>query len=202
MTAVGNHMCKPPKPKEVRSLELKYKNIRMPGSNKANRPKGRARQPPTQLPVSTPSASLGLVSTSNKRHKGTSPSLLPPTPPIDNDHSAYVGHIVDTNKSLPKELFVAANTSNRIMGTELTLGALVGVCLFPHVKFVCDPTTKLMYSQDARSICGVVLLGCSSPVNVTEQDWWEHAQKWMSKQVLVLHNSKNTQMKGSFMHKL
>jgi hypothetical protein len=127
---------------------------------------------------------------------------LTPSTGVDNEHIAYVGHSVHTNKSLPKELFVAANTSNRIMGTELTVGALVGLRLVPRVKFVCDPTTKPMYSQDARSICGVVLLGCSSPVNVTEQDWWEHAQKWMSKQVLVLHNSKNTQMKWSFMHKL
>ncbi len=88
------------------------------------------------------------------------------------------------------------------MGTELTVGALVGLRLVPCVKFVCDPTTKLMYSQDARSICGVVLSECSSPVNVTEQDWWENAKNWISKQVLVLRNSKNTKMKWSFMRKL
>ena len=101
----------------------------------------------------------------------------------------------------PKELFVGSTPDTKIRGTEITVSALVGVRLFPQIKFVCNPTVELMFCRDARSICGVVMSECSPPVNITEQDWWEHARKWISKQVSVLRNSKNTQMKWSFMGK-
>ena len=154
-------------------------------------------------PNSTPSASIAASIASGKKSKksGKEQSL---TAQKDDDSasSACMGKLpFQTTDTPPKELFVGSTPDTKIRGTEITVSALVGVRLFPQIKFVCNPTVELMFCRDARSICGVVMSECSPPVNVTEQDWWEHARKWISKQVSVLRNSKNTQMKWSFMGK-
>jgi hypothetical protein len=46
----------------------------------------------------------------------------------------------------PKELFMGNTISKRIMGIEITVSTLVGIHLFPHIKFVCDPWIALMYN--------------------------------------------------------
>ena len=92
----------------------------------------------------------------------------------------------------PKELFLESMEATRIMCTELMVSALVGLCLFPHIKLLCNPMVELIYSQNARSICGIVLLQCSPPINVKEHDWWEYARKWIKQQVSVLQSNKNT----------
>jgi hypothetical protein len=106
------------------------------------------------------------------------------------------------------QLFVGETSSNELveartksMGTELTVSTLVGSRLFPHIKFICDPTVERMYNTDARSICGVVMIHCSPPVEIPERAWWEYARKWISQKVSVLRNSKNTEMKWRFMGK-
>jgi len=186
----------------------------MPGSalTKHHERDVRKRRSPTPLsvsstPASTPSASLASAF---KRPKGKDRSASAPaarqqysTADDDSSTSAGMGsppvRVVGTP---PKELFVGSTTATKIMGTEITVSSLVGVRLFPQIKFVCNPTVELMFCRDARSICGVVMSECSPPVTITEEDWWEHARKWIGKQVSVLRNSKNTQMKWSFMGKL
>lgn len=153
-------------------------------------------------PASTPSASLASA---NKRTKGKDRSVTPRRHQTDDDSiSACLGNNVPDHlpaDTPPKELFVGSTTANKMMGTEITVSSLVSVRLFPQIKFVCNPTVELMFCRDARSICGLFMSECSPPITITEQDWWEHARKWIGKQVSVLRNSKNTQMKWSFMGK-
>ena len=153
-------------------------------------------------PASTPSASLASA---NKRTKGKDRSVTPRRHQTDDDSiSACLGNNVPDHlpaDTPPKELFVGSTTANKMMGTEITVSSLVSVHLFPQIKFVCNPTVELMFCRDARSICGLFMSECSPPITITEQDWWEHARKWIGKQVSVLRNSKNTQMKWSFMGK-
>jgi hypothetical protein len=155
-------------------------------------------------PSSTPSASIAASIASGKKSKksGSKEQSLTAQKDDDSASSACMGNLpFQTTDTPPKELFVGSTPDTKIRGTEITVSALVGVRLFPQIKFVCNPTVELMFCRDARSICGVVMSECSPPVNITEQDWWEHARKWISKQVSVLRNSKNTQMKWSFMGK-
>jgi hypothetical protein len=132
-------------------------------------------------------------------------SAVPPTVASygrDDDASALIGpESCKTADTPPKELFVESTDVTRNLGTSLTVSSLVAMRLFPHIKFLCDPTVELMYNRNAKSICGVILSECNPPVNVPEHEWWEHARKWILRQVCVLRSSKNTQMKWSFMCK-
>jgi hypothetical protein len=85
------------------------------------------------------------------------------------------------------------------MGTKITVSTLVGTHLFPRIKCVCDPRVELIYNHNPKSICGVVFLEYSPPVNVTNEEWWEHAHKWIGQSVSILCSSKKMQMKWSFM---
>ena len=172
----------------------------MRGSDRGKRRYSSSVTSNTPTPASTPSASL---TSATKRMKGKDQSVTPRKHQTDDDSiSACMGNPpVLPADTPPKELFVGSTTANKIMGTEITVSLLVGVRLFPHIKFVCNPTVELMFCRDAQSICGVVMSDFSPPVTITEQDWWEHARKWIGKQVPVLRNSKNTQMKWSFMGK-
>ena len=98
-------------------------------------------------------------------------------------------------------MYKRQDDNNEVLGTALSVSSIANLRLFPHIKFVCDPTEELMYSKNAKSVCGVVLLQCSPPINIKEEDWWEQARKWILRQVSVLQSSKNTQMKWSFMGK-
>ena len=43
------------------------------------------------------------------------------------------------------------------VGNEVTVNSSIVVKkLFPHVKFVCNPVSKLSYTDDIKSICNVV----------------------------------------------
>jgi hypothetical protein len=110
--------------------------------------------------------------------------------------------IKDDIDTPPKVLFMKDTVETKIMGTEITVSTLVGIHLFPHIKCINDPRIELMYDPNPKSICGVVFGECSSPgINVSDEEWWEHAWKWIGRNVLVLRSSKNTQMKWSFMGK-
>ena len=151
--------------------------------------------------ASTPSASLASAKKPRGKHRNKKESRH-----NDNDDtsstSADMGPSpVRSTDTPPKDLFLSSTVADKLMGTEITVSALVGTRLFPQIKFLCNPTVELMFCRDDRSICGVVMAECSPPITIAEQDWWEHARKWIGKQVSVLRNSKNTQMKWSFMGK-
>ena len=157
----------------------------------------------TNTQASTPSASLASAGTKRPNRSNDQTPLTEPSQHYDDDSSSVgMGNSpFRTKPNHPKELFVGSTTATKILGTEITVSSLVGVRLFPQIKFLCNPTVELMFSRDARSICGVVMSECTPPVTIAEPDWWEHARKWIGKQVSVLRNSKNTQMKWSFMGK-
>jgi hypothetical protein len=98
-------------------------------------------------------------------------------------------------------LFVQGTNPNQMIGDEVAVCALVVKHIFPHLKFVCEPLVELAYSNDAKSICGVVREKCAPPANVSETKWWENARKWIGRQITILWSSKNTQLKWSFMGK-
>ena len=156
---------------------------------------------PNDSTCSTNSASIATNVSSQQFNS----SVLPPTVAsygVDDEASAVIGQeSCKTADTPPKELFVESTDVTRNLGTSLTVSSLVGMRLFPHIKFLCDPMVELMYNRNAKSICGVILSECNPPVNVPEHEWWEHARKWILRQVCVLRSSKNTQMTWSFMCK-
>ena len=131
------------------------------------------------LAYSTPSASMA----SNVSSQRLNSAVLPPTVAsygVDDDGSAVIGQgSFKTADTPPKELFVESTEVTRNLGMSLTVSSLVGMQLFPHIKFLCNPTVELMYNQNAKSICGLILSECNPPVNIPEHEWWEHARKWI-----------------------
>jgi hypothetical protein len=85
------------------------------------------------------------------------------------------------------------------VGDKVAVCALVVKRLFPHVKFICDPQIELIWSNDAKSICGLVRAECAPPENIAKTKWWENVRKWVSLQIAILCSSKTTQLKWSFM---
>ena len=166
--------------------------------------RGRKRKPADVSSLSTPSASLtSHMSTPAAQGRLTTtevPSFA--SAGMADDESADIA-VGDNNKActIPTKLFLQSDNNNAVLGTALSVSSIVNLRLFPHIKFVCDPTAELMYSKNAKSVCGVVLLQCSPPIDIKEEDWWEQARKWILRQVAVLRSSKNTQMKWSFMCK-
>jgi hypothetical protein len=156
----------------------------------------RSKTSPKQSQASTPSASV--VQSSNRRLKVGDNLGGGADSSSDDDDS----QTKPSTSSPPKELFLTQEETNKLQGTEVTVGTLVGKRLFPHIKFICDPVIELLFDRSPNSICGVILGECSPPKGVTEEKWWANARKWVGKQVAVLRSSKNTQMKWSFMRKL
>jgi hypothetical protein len=171
------------------------------GGNKHARLPATKKRKTNDSTCSTNSASIA-TNVSSQRFNS---SVVPPTVAsygVDDEGSAVIGQeSCKTADTPPKELFVESTEVTRNLGTSLTVSSLVGMRLFPHIKFLCNPTVELMYNRNAKSICGIILSECNPPVNVPEHEWWEHAQKWILRQVCVLRSSKNTQMKWSFMRK-
>lgn len=101
----------------------------------------------------------------------------------------------------PMTLFLKGTNQNQMVGDELAVRVVVGKRLFPHVKFICDPQIELVWSDNEKSICGLVRQACAPPENVEVEKWWENARKWVSRQIAILRSSKTTQLKWSFMSK-
>jgi hypothetical protein len=121
----------------------------------------------------------------------------------NNSPNSLVESKASTNKTFtpPKTLFLQGTDPDQLVGDEVAVCALVVKKVFPHVKFICDPQIELIWSNDEKSICGVVRAECAPPENIAEKKWWENARRWVSRQVAILRSSKTTQLKWSFMGK-
>ena len=153
--------------------------------------------------ASTASASLTSAKQARPRLSETSRiyKLSPSSGHESSDEEKETPIIKADVDTPPKLLFMSDTLETRTMGTEVTVSTLVGLQVFPHMKFINDPRIELMYNLNPKLICGVVLEKCSPPSNVSDEEWWEHARKWVGRNVSVLRSSKNTQMKWSFMGK-
>jgi hypothetical protein len=173
------------------SSEIKN-NKTMAGSSKSKS------QGSKRSTASTASASLP----STKKRRDTANRTKSEDLGQDSDASSIGGtQVKDELTTPPKILFMSETIEKKIMGTEITVSTLVGNRLFPQIKFICDPRVELEFNRNPKSICGVVLGECNPPANVAEEEWWDHARKWIGRNISVLRNSKNTQMKWSFMGK-
>jgi hypothetical protein len=153
--------------------------------------------------ASTASASLASAKLARPRLSETSRvgKLSPSSGNESSDEEKDPPIIKADVNTPPKLLFMSDALETKTLETELTVSTLVGLRVFPHMKFINDPRIELMYNLNPKSICGVVLETCSPPANVSSEEWWEHARKWIGRNVSVLRSSKNTQMKWSFMGK-
>ena len=117
-----------------------------------------------------------------------------------DDESTIVDRDPQTPTSMPpKQLFVVGSNSDQTVGTEIMVSVLVAKRIFPHVKFVPDPAAELAFTDDARSICGIVRSYCNPPDNIPDTEWWQNACKWVERQIAIQQSSKNTKLKWSFM---
>jgi hypothetical protein len=155
--------------------------------------------------VPSPSNSTASASIASKRRKGKqkqSPDKV--LSQADDESSITHDKEIDKPASTTRpmtELFVLGTNPNQMVGDKVAVCSLVVKRLFPHVKFVCDPLIELAYSDDAKSICGVVRAECAPPANVSVTKWWENARRWIGRQITILRSSKTTQLKWSFMGK-
>ena len=99
----------------------------------------------------------------------------------------------------PTHLFFRGAANDQTIGDEVTVSALVAKRIFPHVKFVRNPVDELAFTNDAKSICGIVRTYCNPPENILATDWWQNARRWVGRQIAIQRSSKNTRLKWTFM---
>ena len=174
----------------------------MMGSGSSSKGKThRSRRSSTSATPSSRSASIpsrrGQV-----RSERTPPDHAPSRPPgvADDDSTINSPKAAETPPSMPpKQLFVVGSNTVQAVGDEVTVSSLVGKQIFPHVKFLRNPVDELAFTNDARSICGIVRAFCNPPENIPAKDWWQTARKWVGRQIAVQRSSKNTKLKWTFM---
>ena len=175
----------------------------MAGSRKSSASSKGRRSVSTTLTNSTRSAS---VRSSNvpSRVERTPDEHAPSRPGAGDDESTDQERsmALETPTSMPpKQLFVVGTNTDQTIGDEVTVSQLVAQKIFPHVKFVCNPVVELAFTNDARSICGIVRSYCNPPENIQEDEWWQNARKWVGRTIAIQRSSKNTKLKWSFMGK-
>ena len=171
-------------------------------SSGTTNPKGSKRST-TSGTVSTQSASVpsslgqksrGEKRTPDKQHSSRASGTA------DDDSTTVQNEPGDTPASLPpKHLFVIGSNNVQTVGDEVTVSALVAKRIFPHVKFVCNPLEELAFTNDARSICGIVRAYCNPPENIPATEWWQTVRKWVGRQIAIQRSIKNTKLKWTFM---
>ena len=161
---------------------------------------GRSRRSSTSATKSTRSASI--ASTHTKVREDRTPDNHAPSRPtgVADDDSTITPKEAKTPTSMPpKQLFVVGSNNVQAIGDEVTVSALVGKRIFPHVKFLRNPVDELAFTNDARSICGIVSAYCNPPENIPATEWWQTARKWVGRQIAIQRSSKNTKLKWTFM---
>jgi hypothetical protein len=172
----------------------------MPGSRKSSSKNRQSSS--TQGTTSTRSASVKSSQISHRLltiHADHAPSR--PRNAEDDISTSLDGGIgIETPTSMPpKQLFVVGTSLDQTIGDEVTVSTLVVQRIFPHVKFVCNPVDELAFTNDARSICGIVRSYCNPPSNIPGTEWWQNARKWVGKTIAVQRSSRNTKLKWTFM---
>jgi hypothetical protein len=156
----------------------------------------------TQGTTSTRSASVKSTHVSH-RHLAINADHAPSRPrnaADDTSTSFDEGIEIETPTSMPpKQLFVVGTIPDPTIGDEVTVSTLVRQRIFSHVKFLCNPVDELAFTNDARSICGIVRSYCNPPANVPDTEWWQNARKWVGRQIAIQRNSRNTKLKWTFM---
>ena len=155
----------------------------------------------TSTTCSTRSASVTDSRSNNSTDHRTPEDHAPSRPRGDaDDESTLAQNDTETPTSLPpKQLFLVGSNNVQTIGDEITVSSLVAKRIFPHVKFVRNPVEELAFTNDAKSICGIVRAHCNPPENIPATDWWQSARKWVGRQIAIQRSSKNTKLKWTFM---
>ena len=172
----------------------------MPATSSSSLGKKSRQSPNTSTTCSTHSASV-TDSRSNVTDHRTPEDHAPSRPRGDaDDESTLAQNDTETPTSLPpKQLFLVGSNNVQTIGDEITVSSLVAKRIFPHVKFVRNPVEELAFTNDAKSICGIVRAHCNPPENIPATDWWQSARKWVGRQIAIQRSSKNTKLKWTFM---
>ena len=168
----------------------------MPGSRSSSKA---TRQSTTSATASSRSASVTSKRLPSRPLRTPEEDHAPLRPGADDDSTDDEQETLTPASMPPKQLFVVGSNTDPTVGDEVTVSALVAKRIFPHVKCLCNPVIELAFTNNAKSICGLVRSYCNPPANIPETEWWEHARKWVGPQITIQRSSKNTKLKWSFM---
>ena len=173
-------------------------------SSKPGRTRRSRSSPKSNTTSSTRSASIPSVRKGVKSPRTPDEHAAPSRPGgsnADDDSTIQQPTMADTPTSAmpPTHLFLRGAANDQTIGDEVTVSALVAKRIFPHVKFVRNPVDELAFTNDAKSICGIVRTYCNPPENIPATDWWQNARRWVGRQIAIQRSSKNTRLKWTFM---
>ena len=102
----------------------------------------------------------------------------------------------------PNAMWRALNKSQDQVKVEKTaVNDFVSNYLFPRLKFIRGAMVNLDYSEDTKSICGLVMKGCHQQPSPEGRLWWAMGKKQTINDIKRLRNDASKNMKHEFLGK-